>query len=312
MTEGTNKTLIQEDTAAPDVETTYEAADSGQAMSPGKVLWKRFRRNHVAMVSLYIMIVLILLAALAPFLSSYGRDAIDLTNREMPPSRDHWFGTDRNGRDLFIRVLYGGRISLSVGLVASSIQMVIGVVLGSLAGYYGKWVDALIMRITDMVLSFPFLALAITGAAIMGPSIYNTMIIIGLLSWTETCRLVRGQFLSIKHTEYIEATKALGFSELRTIWRHMLPNAMAPILISATLIMANAVLIEAALSYLGLGVQPPIPSWGNILEPARNMAILMRMWWLWLPPGLLIFISVLSINLVGDGLRDALDPRLKQ
>jgi len=280
-------------------------------LTPGKIIWKRFRRNKVAMIGSVILLILIVLAILAPVLTSYERDAINLRMQEEPPSSEHLFGTDRQGRDLLTRNLYGGRISLTVGLVASSLQMVIGVVMGSLAGYYGRWLDTVIMRITDMVISFPFLALAITAAAILGPSIYNTMLIIGLLSWTETCRLVRGQFLSIKQMEYIEAAKSIGASEFRLIWRHMMPNALAPILISATLIMATAILVEAALSYLGLGVQPPIPSWGNILEPARSMTVLMNMWWLWLPPGFLIFISVLSINLVGDGLRDALDPRLK-
>ncbi len=280
-------------------------------LTPGKIIWKRFRRNKVAMIGSFILLVLIILAILAPVLTPYERDAIDLRNQEESPTAEHYFGTDRQGRDLLTRNLYGGRISLTVGLVASSLQMVIGVLMGSLAGYYGRWVDTVIMRITDMVISFPFLALAITAAAILGPSIYNTMLIIGLLTWTETCRLVRGQFLSIKQMEYIEAAKSSGAGEFRLIWRHMLPNALAPILISATLIMATAILIEAALSYLGLGVQPPIPSWGNILEPARSMTVLMNMWWLWLPPGFLIFISVLSINLVGDGLRDALDPRLK-
>ncbi len=282
-----------------------------KVMSPGKIIWKRFRRNKIAMIGSVILLILIVLAIAAPVLTSYDRDSIDLRNQEEPPSAEHLFGTDRQGRDLLTRNLYGGRVSLTVGLVASSIQMVIGVIMGCLAGYYGRWVDTVIMRITDMVIAFPFLALAITAAAILGPSIYNTMLIIGLLTWTETCRLVRGQFLSIKQTEYIEAAKSTGASEFRIILRHMLPNAMAPILISGTLIMATAILIEAALSYLGLGVQPPIPSWGNILEPARSMTVLMRMWWLWLPPGFLIFISVLSINLVGDGLRDALDPRLK-
>jgi len=285
--------------------------NSEAVLTPGKIIWKRFRRNKIALVGSVILLLLVILAILAPVLTPYERDAIDLRNQEEPPSSENLFGTDRQGRDLLTRNLYGGRISLTVGLVASSLQMVIGVVMGSLAGYYGRWLDTVIMRITDMVISFPFLALAITAAAILGPSIYNTMLIIGLLSWTETCRLVRGQFLSIKQMEYIEAAKATGASEFRLIWRHMMPNAMAPILISATLIMATAILVEAALSYLGLGVQPPIPSWGNILEPARSMTVLMNMWWLWLPPGFLIFISVLSINLVGDGLRDALDPRLK-
>ncbi len=285
--------------------------NNDEVVSPGKILWKRFRRNKVAMIASVILLVLIVLAILAPVIAPYERDSINLLNKEKPPSSEHLFGTDRQGRDLFTRNLYGGRISLSVGLVASSLQMVIGVIMGCLAGYYGKWIDTIIMRITDMVIAFPFLALAITAAAVLGPSIYNTMLIIGLLTWTETCRLVRGQFLSIKQMEYIEAAKATGVGEFRIIWRHMLPNALAPILISATLIMATAILIEAALSYLGLGVQAPIPSWGNILEPARSMSVLMRMWWLWLPPGFLILISVLSINLVGDGLRDALDPRLK-
>lgn len=282
-----------------------------EVVSPGKIIWKRFRRNKVAVAGSVVLIVLIILALLAPVLTTYERDSINLLNKEQPPSSEHLLGTDRQGRDLLTRVLYGGRISLSVGLVASSLQMVIGVIMGCLAGYYGKWIDTVIMRITDMVIAFPFLALAITAAAVLGPSIYNTMLIIGFLTWTETCRLVRGQFLSIKQMEYIEAAKATGVSEFRIIWKHMLPNALAPILISATLIMATAILIEAALSYLGLGVQAPIPSWGNILEPARSMSVLMNMWWLWLPPGFLIFISVLSINLVGDGLRDALDPRLK-
>jgi len=290
---------------------SLNGAKNDDIVSPGKIIWKRFRRNRIAIVGSVVLLVLIVLAILAPVIAPYERDAIELARREQPPSSEHLFGTDRQGRDLFTRVLYGGRISLSVGLVASSLQMVIGVILGCLAGYYGKWIDTIIMRITDMVIAFPFLALAITAAAILGPSIYNTMLIIGLLTWTETCRLVRGQFLSIKQMEYIEAAKATGASEFRIVWRHMLPNAWAPVLISATLIMATAILVEAALSYLGLGVQAPIPSWGNILEPARSMVVLMNMWWLWLPPGFLIFISVLSINLVGDGLRDALDPRLK-
>ncbi len=285
--------------------------NSDEVLSPGKIIWKRFRRNKIAIIGSVVLLILIILAILAPVLTPYERDAMQLIDREQPPSSQHLLGTDRQGRDLLTRVLYGGRISLSVGLVASSLQLVIGVIMGSLAGYYGKWVDTIIMRITDMVIAFPFLALAITAAAVLGPSIYNTMLIIGFLTWTETCRLVRGQFLSIKQMEYIEAAKATGASELRIIWHHMLPNALAPILISATLIMATAILVEAALSYLGLGVQAPMPSWGNILEPARSMIVLMKMWWLWLPPGFLIFISVLSINLVGDGLRDALDPRLK-
>lgn len=281
-------------------------------LSPSKLIWRRFRRNKIAMISLIILIVMIILTSLAPVLATHGRDTISLGLKEQPPSADNWLGTDALGRDVYTRLLYGGRISLSVGLVATAIQLFIGVIMGSIAGYYGRFVDTVIMRLTDMVLSFPFLALAIVMAAILGPSIYNTMLIIGLLSWTSTCRIIRGQFLSIKQTEYMEAAHALGLSELRIIRRHMLPNAMAPLLINATLGMASAILIEAGLSFLGLGVQLPTPSWGNMLEAARNMRYIMHAWWLWLPPGLCIFLAVLSINLIGDGLRDAFDPRLKQ
>jgi peptide/nickel transport system permease protein len=264
------------------------------------------------MISMYLILAMTLLAIFAPLLTPYDRDATNIMNKHQPPSRQHWLGTESMGRDVLTRTLYGGRVSLTVGIVASSIAVVIGIVLGSLAGYYGKLVDTLIMRLTDVVLSFPFLALAIVVAAILGPSIYNTMLVIGFLSWTTTCRLVRGQFLSIKQAEYIEAARALGIRELPTIYRHMLPNAFAPILISATLLTASAILVEAALSFIGLGVVPPIPSWGNMLEPARNYTVVKLYWWMWLPPGLMIFLAVLGINLIGDGLRDALDPRLKR
>ena len=283
-----------------------------ETLTPGKLIWRRFKRNKIAMVSLVILLIMVILAILAPVLATHGRDAISLGLKEKPPTEINWLGTDALGRDVYTRLLYGGRISLTVGIVATSIQLLIGIIMGSLAGYYGRFVDTVIMRITDMVLSFPFLPLAIAMAAIMGPSIYNTMLIIGLLSWTSTCRIIRGQFLSIKQTEYVEAARALGLSRFTIIRKHMLPNAMAPLLINATLAMASAILIEAALSFLGLGVQAPTPSWGNMLEAARNMRYIMNCPWLWLPPGLAIFLAVLSINLVGDGLRDAFDPRLKR
>lgn len=302
---------VSEATNTPAVPVLPDKIKKEESMSPGKIIWRRFKRNKIAMVSLYLLIILVILAILAPVLSPYGRDAIELGMKEKPPSAQNWLGTDALGRDIYTRLLYGGRISLTVGVVATSIQLLIGVVMGSLAGYYGRFVDTLIMRLTDMVLSFPFLALAIAVAAILGPSIYNTMLIIGLLSWTSTCRLIRGQFLCIKETEYVEAARALGLGEARIIYKHMLPNALAPLLVNATLSMASAILIEAGLSFIGLGVQAPTPSWGNMLEAARNMRYIMYYWWLWAPPGLAILLSVLSINLIGDGLRDALDPRLK-
>ena len=284
----------------------------GDVLTPGKLIWTRFRRNKIAMVGLIIITILVTLSLLAPLLTTHDYNTFSVRNKEQAPSSENWLGTDGIGRDVYTRLLYGGRVSLAVGVMASLIQMFLGVIMGSISGYYGRLVDSTIMRITDVFLSFPFLAIALVVASILGPSPLNTALVIGFLSWTTTCRLVRGQFLTIKNTEYIEATKALGIRELRVIYKHMLPNAMAPILIAATLTMANAILIEAALSFLGLGVRPPLPSWGNMLEAARNMRVVSSMWWLWFPPGIMIFLAVLSINLVGDGLRDALDPRLKR
>ncbi len=287
-------------------------AKKDEVLTPGKIVWKRFRRNKTAMFGLIVIVALIFISVMAPALSTHDRDDFSLINKQQAPSAQHWLGTDNIGRDIYTRVLWGGRVSLTVGLMASLIQLMIGVTLGSIAGYYGGILDTIVMRLTDVVLSFPFLALAIVVAAILGPSAYNTALVIGFLAWTTTCRLIRGQFLSIKETEYIEATKALGISELRVIYKHMLPNAFAPILIAGTLTMANAILVEAGLSFLGLGVKPPLPSWGNMLEAARNFRVIDSMWWIWVPPGTLIFLAVLCINLVGDGLRDALDPRLKR
>lgn len=287
-------------------------AGKDDILTPRKLAWKKFRRNQAALAGLAVLTILVAISLLAPVLQTHDRDAFNLMNREMRPSREHLLGTDVIGRDVFTRTLHGGRVSLSVGLLASLIQLGIGVLLGSIAGYYGKLADALIMRLTDVVLAFPFLALALVVASILGPSPVNTALTIGLLAWTTSCRLVRGQFLLIRQSEYIEAAKALGIRELQIIRRHMLPNALAPILISATLTMSSAILVEASLSFLGLGVRPPLPSWGNMLEAARNMRVVGNMWWLWVPPGLMIILAVLSINFIGDGLRDALDPRLKK
>lgn len=273
--------------------------------------WRRLRRNRRAMLGLYILMVLTLSAIFAPQIAQHDQNEPNMARTERPPSRDHWLGTDELGRDVFARLLYGGRVSLTVGLVAVSIYLSIGVVLGSIAGYYGGTVDNVIMRITDIFLVIPFFPLALTMAAVLGPSVYNTMIIIGLLAWTGICRLVRGEFLTLRKRDYVEAAIAEGASDARIIFRHILPNAMAPIVVAATLGVAGAILSEAGLSFLGLGVQQPVPSWGNMLSSAISLRVLMLRPWLWLPPGLIIFIAVLAVNLLGDGLRDALDPRLK-
>lgn len=274
--------------------------------------WRRLRRNRRAVISLYILIVLGLSAVFAPYLSVHDRDRTNLFNAERPPSAEHWLGTDDLGRDVWARMLYGGRVSLSVGLVAVSIYLTIGILLGSIAGYYGGLVDNVIMRLTDVFMVIPFFPLALTMAAVLGPSVYNTMIIIGLLGWTGICRLVRGEFLTLRRRDFVEAAVAEGAGDARIIFRHILPNAMAPIMVAGTLGVATAVLSEAGLSFLGLGVQQPTPSWGNMLSSAISLRVLLKQPWLWIPPGMIIFVAVLAVNLLGDGLRDALDPRLKQ
>lgn len=274
--------------------------------------WRRLRKNRRAMLGLYMLIILTLASICAPHLTPHDRDKPNLLMAERAPSGEHWLGTDELGRDVFTRLMYGGRVSLTVGLVAVSIYMVIGVVVGSIAGYYGGVVDNLIMRFTDIVMVIPFFPLALTMAAVLKPSVYNTMIIIGLLGWTGICRLVRGEFLTLRQRDFVEAALAEGASDLRVIFRHILPNAMAPIMVAATLGVATAILSEAGLSFLGFGVQQPMPSWGNMLSSAISIRVLVLQPWLWIPPGLIIFIAILAINLVGEGLRDALDPRLKQ
>lgn len=253
--------------------------------------------------------ILALAAIFAPFVATHDPYRVDLLAAGQPPSAEHWLGTDEVGRDVFSRLVYGSRVSLSVGLVAVTIYTLLGTLLGSLSGHFGGLVDAGIQRLTDTVMCFPPLIIIIAAVSIAGPSIWNVMLIIGLLTWTGTCRLVRAQFLSLREQEFVEAARAVGVGDIRLIFRHVLPNALAPVIVSATFGVAAAILTEAGLSFLGLGVQPPTPSWGNLINLAQSATILQQMPWLWAPPGILIAIAVLSINFVGDGLRDALDPR---
>lgn len=272
-----------------------------------QIFIRRFLRHKLAMAGLMVLVILYALAILAPWITLYEFDEIDLYNMYSPPSAQHWFGTDELGRDALTRVLYGGRISLMVGTVVAILSSLIGTLIGMMAGYYGKWVDNLLMRFVDLMLSLPLLPLLIVVAAIRGPGLGGIIIILGLLTWTSVARLVRGSFLSIREEDYVQAARALGASDLRIIVRHMLPNAMAPIIVSTTLMVGIAILIESVLSYLGFGIQPPTPSWGNMLHKAR---ITMTQYpWLTYFPGLMIVLTVLCFNFVGDGLRDALDPR---
>jgi peptide/nickel transport system permease protein len=284
--------------------------DGGVSM--WRIAWRRFRRDPKAMTGLIAILFLALVAVGAPIISPHDPNKVNLIRSEQAPSATYLLGTDELGRDVLSRLIWGGRISLSVGLVAVGISLSIGIFLGSIAGYYGGAVDSLIMRFTDIVLVIPFFPLALTMAAVLKPSVYNTMIVLGLLGWTGTCRLVRGEFLTLRQRDFVEAAEAGGASDGRIIFRHILPNAMAPLLVAATLGVAGAVIAEAGLSFLGFGVQQPTASWGNMLSAAISARVLELEPWLWIPPGLLIFISVLAVNLLGDGLRDALDPRMKQ
>lgn len=272
---------------------------------------RRFIKNKLAMVGSILLVLFILTAIFAPLLTTYQRDSIDLLNIESAPSLSHILGTDELGRDVFTRLLYGGRVSLGVALSATVLQLLIGVTLGCTSGFYGKWIDNVIMRIVDTIMCFPFFVIAITIASLIGPSVWNVILIIGLLQWTGIARIVRAEILSLKQSEFIEAARALGISDFKIIITHLIPNTLSPIIVNATLNIAQGILMEAGLSFLGLGVKQPQPSWGNILSAAQSMRVLKFEWWLWIPAGLLVFLSVLSINFVGDGLRDALDPKMK-
>lgn len=273
------------------------------------VVWQRFRRNRMALVGAGIVLVMFLMAAAASF-TRIDPSAIDVSKSLLPPSWEHPLGTDDLGREVLVRMLYGARISLLVGFVAVGISTLIGVVCGALAGYYGGWIDALIMRFVDIMLCFPTFFLILAVIAFLDPSIWNIMIVIGLTSWMGVARLIRAEFLTLRQRDFVLAAQALGATDLRLIFRHILPNALAPVLVSATLGVAGAILTESALSFLGIGVQPPTASWGNMLIIGKQT--LGSAWWLSVFPGLAILITVLGYNLLGEGIRDALDPRIEE
>jgi len=271
--------------------------------------WRRFRRHKLALVGATFLLALIFIAIFAPIISPYDPYAIDLSAYRTPPSYAHWLGTDTAGRDVLTRLIYASRVSLLVGLGAVSIYVTIGTILGAISGYYGGWIDHIIMRIADAVLCFPLFVIILVAVTIVGPSLSNIILALGVLWWPGISRIVRGEFLSLREREFVEAAKATGEHNRAIIFRYILPNVVGPIVVAATFGMAQAILAEAGLSFLGLGVQPPTPSWGNMLTDAQSLTILSSMPWLWIPPGAMILITVLSINFVGDGLRDALDVR---
>jgi ABC-type dipeptide/oligopeptide/nickel transport system permease subunit len=272
-------------------------------------VWARLWRDTRARIGLTVIALLLLLAILAPMLARYDPIRVDLLRQLQPPSAEHWMGTDIQGRDVWARLVYGARISLAVGLISQSIALAIGLTLGLIAGYFGRWIDDLVMRLADVTLAFPTLLLLIAMVAALQPSLIVVFVTVGIVGWAGMARLVRGQVLVVRQLEYVHAARALGTPDLRIIARHVLPNVIAPVVIATTLGMAGAIMAEAALSFLGLGVQPPTPSWGAMIADGRDLTQLRSSPWTSLFPGLAIGVTVLGFNLLGDALRDALDPR---
>jgi peptide/nickel transport system permease protein len=276
--------------------------------SQWSMAFERFRAHGPAVAGVVVLGTLALLSAAAPLISPYDPDKISLLLIYDPPSLAHPFGTDDLGRDLATRILYGGRVSLAIGLLAVTVAVSIGTLVGVIAGYYGRWIDSLLMRFVDMMYSFPRLFLLILfGVIFKGMTIGVIVLVLGLLSWMTTSRLVRASFLSLKNREFVEAARCIGATDRRIIVRHILPNSIAPIIVAATLGVAAAIIAESTLSFLGLGIQPPTSSWGNMLNHATTD--MDKAPWIAIFPGLFIFLAVVSINFIGDGLRDALDPR---
>lgn len=280
----------------------------GEEESYLKMITKRFFKHKLAVVGLVIFLIIALSAIFAPVISP--ADPNEITGDfGVEPSGDYLLGTDLVSRDIASRLIYASRVSLAVGIGAVAIYVVIGTILGAIAGFFGKWVDMFIMRLTDIFMSFPYLMVILVLVSIMGPSLYNIIIVLGLLGWPGIARIVRGSVLSIKEMDYVKAGIALGYSAPKIVFQHILPNCLAPILVNATFGIASAIIMEASLSFLGMGVQPPTASWGNMLTEAQSLTVLSTQPWLWVPPGLMILLAVLSINFMGDGLRDAMDPK---
>lgn len=319
----TNDTRVTAPTTLPSVPLPSEdllngpppAAQDGDmspalaSSSPWRLAMRRFRRNRLALAGLVLIGAVALLALLAPLIAQHDPNATNAAAFRSPPSGEHWLGTDSAGRDVFSRLLDGARISLTVGIAAALSATAIGTVLGLLAGMLRGWVDALIMRLVDTVLSFPSLVVIILLAAIIGPSVTSIILVIALFGWPTPCRVVRQMSLSLREMDFVLAARAIGASNRQIMFRHVMAGVLGPLTVVTTLLSAGAVLMEASLSFLGLGVKQPQATWGGMLQEAQSLSILQDMPWLWLPPGLAIALTVLSINFIGDGLRDALDPR---
>jgi ABC-type dipeptide/oligopeptide/nickel transport system permease subunit len=306
-------TLTQNVGPATDLEVTEsgtgDVADLAAARPLRKDVWKRFKRNRLAMVGLVIVIVLVLVAIFAPLIAPYGIAERDSGHFREAPSTRHWFGTDTIGLDVFSRVVYGARVSLKIGIAATSIALAIGLVMGAVSGFFGGIVDTLIMRTTDIFLAIPYIVLAVAIASLLGRSENTVIVVLGFTGWLGISRIVRSSFLSLKQLEYVEAARALGYSKRRIMFRHILPNALQPIIVFGTIAIGSVILSEAALSFLGVGPTYPTPAWGLMVSDAKGvLSVAPHMLFF---PGVAIFLTVLAFVFVGDGLRDALDPKLK-
>ena len=288
---------------------TVDLAATTRETSPDKLAWRRFLKNPVAVVGVVALTITVLASVLAPFISPYPPNAIDLQNVRSAPSAEHWLGTDSTGRDVFSRLLAGGQISLMVGFLAALMAVVIGTLAGVVAGWFGGIVDGIISRVVDIMLSVPPVLVIIVLAGIIGPSVPMLIVVIAGLAWPTPARIARGVALSLREEEFVQAARAVGSRTGFILLRHLVPGVLPPIVVAATLLVAESVLLESSLSFLGAGVQPPESSWGNMLNEAKSLTVLSSMPWLWVPAGLMIAVTVLSAMAIGDGVRDAIDPR---
>lgn len=277
--------------------------------SPGRIAWRKFRQHKAAATASVVLVVIFIACFIGPPILAHDPLGMDLASRYQPPSGEHVFGTDDIGRDVLARTLLGGRISLLVGLTAATLSTFIGVLLGALAGYFGKAADMVIMRITDVMMTFPPLIIMLTVAAIAGPGILNVILVIGGLRWPQTTRLVRAQFLSLRSQEFVLAAEAQGLPNSLIILRHGLPNVVAPLMARVSFAVSQAILSEAGLSFLGIGIPLPTPTWGNMMQQARTLEVLQFYPWIWGFPAIFTLVTILCINFIGDGLRDAFDPK---
>lgn len=284
------------------------------AVGPWMIAWRKFKANRVAMAGLIIFLLIILSVIFVPIIMGIDINEYDISQMNQAPSAAHLLGTDAQGRDCMFRLFYGGRISIMVGVLAAVLTVIFGCLIGGVAGYYGGWVDNLLMRFSEIVYSLPFTPMIIAVAATMlwvpqQQKMYTFAMLIGILSWPGLARLVRGQILTLREQEFMQACEALGFSDSSKIIKHLMPNVISLVIVNATLQMAGAILTEAGLSYLGMGIQPPQPSWGSLMNLGRNAQVFQNYPWEWVPAGIMCLLTVVSINLIGEGLRDAFDPK---